>query len=472
MQGLISIVSSARHLPGIGRNVPFPPLCCLMVLLLISACATPVKTKPSPPVDPPAAWKAVPYKHDPVQTGWLSQFKSEDLEKIVVEAMNRNLDLQIAAARLESARAGVRGAASALYPKADAGASQGRSQTFDPNRGTDSYGLTMNISWEIDLWGRLRAGKGAAMAVAESSRFNLEASRLSLAAQTAKAWFAAIEAQEQVRIASENLDISRRTTLLVDARYKGGAVSAFDFKLTSAQEKQSEEALVQRRQNFEEAKRTLELVLARYPAASIEVRKALPSMPAEIPVGLPSDLLMRRPDLLSAEWQLFASENRVFSARAERLPKLALTGSGGTSSNELEKLLDERALVASIVGNLTQPVFRAGEIQSRIEQQEAAQKEAAAEYAKLVLTAFSEVENSLAREAFLKQREALQAEALTQFEEAFLLARERYKAGQIDIIALLDTQRSSLNARSLLLATQRARLDNRADLMLALGGGF
>ena len=282
-----------------------------------------------------------------------------------------------------------------------------------------------------------------------------------------------IESRQQVRIAEETLASLRKTLNLAKARYENGAVSVFDVRLSSADETAAESNLVQRQQNFSEAKRTLQTLLGKYPSAEMDVEHAaLPALSSQIPAGLPSELLLRRPDLRSADWNLFASENRVFSAKAERLPRLALTSTAGTPSVLLQDITGDQSFLYTVAANLTQPILDGGRIRENIKLSKAKQETAAATYAQQVLNAFREVENALSNEATLHARLQLQERALAELREAYRIATIRYKSGQIDIVSLLQAQRSMLAAESLLVNTRLLRLNNRIDLYLALGESY
>jgi NodT family efflux transporter outer membrane factor (OMF) lipoprotein len=446
---------------------------------LLAGCATPRKQPPQSPVAFPDNWKSAPGKSPLNPSGWLASFRDPALDAVVCGVLTENFDLKAAAARLQGAVAQSRITAADLYPQLGlkAGAAANDSPVYNAlplsyqvDPGNWNYTVNLLLGWELDVWGRLRSQAQASKADAASAAFAYDGARLSLAGQAAKAWFAVIESREQVRIAQETLASLRKTKDLAKARYDNGAVSSFDVHLSSSDETTAEANLVQRRQNHSDAKRTLEILLGRYPSAELEDhRNSFPRLVSEIPAGLPSELLLRRPDLRAADWDLFASENRVFSARTERLPRLALTSTAGTPSILLQNLTDDKSFIYTVAANLTAPVLDGGRISANVKLTKAQRDAAAARYAQLVLTAFREVENTLSNEATLSTRERLQEKALGELRAAYRIATVRYKAGQIDIVSLLQAQRSMLAAESLLMNTRLLRLNNRIDLYLALG---
>ena len=451
----------------------------VMLAFATPSCSTPRKKEPSSPVAVPREWKATGLKSPLAPSGWLSTFRDPMLDSVVRGVLTDNYDLKAAAGRLGAAIAKSRVATADLYPQMGvrAGASvndtpvyNAQSVNYQIDPGNWNYTVNLALSWELDVWGRLRSLSTAAKADAAFATFTYEGARLSLAGQAAKGWFSVIESREQVRIAEETLASLRKTRDLARARFENGAVSAFDVRLSSADETNAEANLVQRRQNYADAKRSLETLLGRYPSAELEDRRAsFPRIIPEVPAGIPSELLLRRPDLRAADWNLFASENRLFSAKTERLPKLALTSTAGTPSVLLQDVTNDSSFLYTVAANLTAPILDGGRISGNVKLTKAQRDTAAAAYAQQVLNAFREVENTLSNEVTLVSRQRLQEKALGELRQAYQIATVRYKSGQIDIVSLLQAQRSMLSAESVLMNTRLLMLNNRIDLFLALG---
>ena len=195
-------------------------------------------------------------------------------------------------------------------------------------------------------------------------------------------------------------------------------------------------------------------------------------MKQEVPVGLPSELLARRPDIISAERRLAAAGRILKSEKRNRLPSFRLTGNGGTSTDTFSQLLNSKFLVWNLAANLTQPIFKAGELKAKVALAEARRNEAVAEYAQVALQTFLEVETALNTEEQLKNQEVALVTAASESEEAETIALDEYTKGLIDIVTLLDSQRRTFQSRSDLIQVRNQRLQNRIDLYLALGGGF
>ncbi|MCZ6635476.1 MAG: efflux transporter outer membrane subunit [bacterium] len=457
----------------------------ILIPLFLTACASAPRVRPPAlEVEVPQTWTSGALSDTPQDTLWWTQFGDARLNSLIAEAFDHNHNLQATAARLHAAQAQAKIAGAPLYPQLSAGANGSkRKQNFIgfplpgnpdgvPSTTSKSYGISLNASWEIDLWGKLRAGQAAALAAFQASQANLQGARLSLAAQTAKAWFAAIEARRQAELARATVENYQTSFEQVRNRYNRGIRPSLDLRLTQADYASALDRLHQREQLYDRAVRQLEILLGKYPRASLSVTEDLPVTPDEVPAGLPADLISRRPDLVAAERQLAASHAQLVSARRALYPRISLTASGGTISNQLGDLLNGDFKVWSIVGNMLQPLFQGGRIRGNINLAKSRADETLALYAQSVLRAYAEVELALAAENFLGQRQAALETATEQSLAARSLAEDRYNRGLSDLITMLSAQRIAYQAESQLLTVRRLRLEARINLHLALGGGF
>jgi NodT family efflux transporter outer membrane factor (OMF) lipoprotein len=464
----------------------------LVLIVLLAACVSaPERRQPDVSVSVPRAWTAD--EHSLTGTpdaAWWESFGDPQLGRLVDLALNRNQDLQAAAARLDRAAAEAEIAGADLKPSIGAGLdatvqrSNNASVPFGPAVADavelsrfkfENYGLSLDASWEIDLWGRIRAGARAAVAEMQATEADWRGARLSIAAQTAKIWFSILEARQQAALAEESVRSFRLSADQVRSRYETGIRPALDLRLALSNLAGAEALLQLRRNQLDLAVRQLEVLLGGYPDGMIlETLDAgsLPDTPQPVPAGLPSELLTRRPDLIAAERRLTAADQRYLVARRSLYPRLNLTGSGGTSSGSLSDLLDGDFRVWSLLAGLTQPVFQGGRLRAGVEAADASSHELFSYYVGSVLDAFAEVESALASERFLAERETHLAEAAEQLVAARRLAAERYRTGVGIYLVVLESQTRALTAESELLTVRRQRLDNRVDLHLALGGGF
>ena len=461
-------------------------LLSLAVAALVAAgCSVAPPPAPEPPPTPDRwAGEAEPGAI-PGESDWWTGFADPELDRLVATALDVNNDLSAAEARVQAAAAEARLAGADLSPQVAAALDGSRSKRnfigFPiPGREgsvlsttTTSYAAGLSASWEADLWGRIRSGKAAAEAGLAAAEAQLAAARLSIAGQTAKAWFGLVEARLQAELAETTVASRRLTREQIERRYAAGIRGPLDLRLARSSEAAAEALLAQRRLQRDAAARRLDLLLARYPDGGERATGAiLPDLPPPPPAGLPADLVSRRPDLRAAESRLAAAGFRQAQARAALYPSLRLTGSAGGSSDELGDLLDGDFSVWSLAAGLLQPLFQGGRLRAGVELSEARWNEAAALFGQSALRALAEVEAALGAEGLLRQQSEALAEAATEAAAAERLAQERYGRGVGDYLAVLAAQVRALEAAGQLLFARRALLDTRVDLHLALGGGF
>ena len=272
--------------------------------------------------------------------GWLKSFGDPELEAIVAEAIQNNLNLRAAVARVDAAAGLATQAGAELQPAIFAGGGAAGREGFsssDPALSVD--GLAINMSWELDIWGRVRSQAQAGATAFEASQYQLEWAYQSVAAQTAKLWFLVTEVTLQQKLAEEALALYERTLELVRAKHQQGQVTSREVALARARVAQGQVAIRQVQASKQQASRGLEMILGRYPAAQIDGAKNLVATPPPIPAGIPSELLERRPDLRAAERAIAANFLQIQTAEAARLPRISLTAAVGTSSGELENIL-------------------------------------------------------------------------------------------------------------------------------------
>jgi outer membrane protein, multidrug efflux system len=452
--------------------------------VLCSGC---VRAPPSTPVagiPTPPAWMAGAEVGGDLLEPWWTLFGDPDMTRAVQEAVQANLDLRQFLARLDAAAAQARIAGAPLAPGVDLGAGwQRQQQVFVglpiPGREGEPltsratvHGVSLNLSWEVDLWGRMRAGQQAALADVQATEQEYRAGLASVAGQTVRLWLAAAEASRQRELARATAESFGVTVRQVRERYERGLRSALDLRLSLQNEAVARAQVNLREQELEGLIRQLEILLGRYPAGALAISPTLPELPGVLPAGLPSALLERRPDLAAAERRLAASLARVEEAKAALFPRISLTASGGRTSDELADLLSSDFNVWSLAANVAQPVLQGGRLQAGVSLNEARAREAVEQYRLAVLRAFGEVETALASEGWLERREADLLEAVEQSRAALRLAEDRYRTGLIDFVTLMETQRIAFNTQSEFIRVRRQRLENRVDLALALGGGF
>ena len=454
-----------------------PQIAASAVASLIFASCTGMETRQNP-VETAAAWTTSSAKYSgPVSPdGWLKDIPSSQLKALVKEAQRRNHDLKAAAARMRAARARSVIEGADRFPQISAEQDVSRTQTVDRQRSND-FSLGLNLSWEIDLWGRLRDSTNAAGRDARAAEADYRAARLSLAANTAKAWFNAVETELQLKLTRDTLTSFKSNLDVIQRAFDAGIDDdggdiALDLRLARANVSTAENQQALAGRNRDLAARSLETLLGRYPANTAKIGKELPSLRRKVPAGLPSELLLRRPDLIAAEQRLLAQGLRVSAAKKAFLPSFNLTARGGTSTSEFSDFLSADRLVGSIAAGLTQPIFEGKRLKGNVALSEADRDEALQIYAQATLEAFREVETTLAAERYLAAQETALVSAAKESDAAEELAVQQYGRGLVDIITVLDSQRRAFDAKRSLIAIRNERLQNRIDLYLALGGDF
>jgi NodT family efflux transporter outer membrane factor (OMF) lipoprotein len=437
----------------------------------------------------PDTWSAQPdstWSPDPAATHrpWWTSFGSAELDSLITEALRRNNELAVIAANVDAARAAVTIAGADRLPQIG-GNAQGsrRKQNFIglPIPGAEgevlsNYVTTVSLSvettWELDLWNRIGRRKAAAVADLQATEADLEAARLSLAGLISKTFIQITEVQVQLELAQRTEAAYRQTEDIALDRYRRGLISAFDVYLTRTQREQASALAALRRNQLQQTSRQLELLLSRYPAGKLKGADVLPPPPGSVPAGLPAELIARRPDLLAAERRLIASRARISESRRAMLPQVRLTGSLGQTATELTDILDGDFSVWSIAGALIQPLFQGGRLRAQVDLNEARGEAELRLYVQSVLDAFGDVERALTAEGLLAEREGYLVDAVEAAESAWRLSETRYRQGVGTLLAVLEAQRRALEAESTLIAVRSERLLNRVDLHLALGGGF
>ena len=421
-----------------------------------------------PNLKPPEAWAERPGAGGAVTGGWLAAFNDARLEGLVREALAYNPDLQVAAARVDQAASYVKAAGGTLYPQVSLLARGGGA--LSDSSGLQGVGIFAN--WELDLWGRVRAGRAAASGQYDSATLDTEFARQSLAAMVAKSWFLAVEARLQKANADEMAAAAQRQLGFAQDRLRVGSGDQNDVTLARATLATYRDSARNLDYAYRQSLRALEALVGRYPAAALEVPAQFAAMPGPVPAGMPSELLERRPDVVAAERRVAAAFYRTEEAKAARLPRIALSGAGTTISSELFVLKDRDNPVWSLGASITAPLFLGGQLQAQVDIRTAEQKQAVAEYGRVGARAFGEVESALSAGFALEDREEILKEAVEENARALEFANQRYRVGAGDMRAVQQQTLALSAARTALLRVQSERLVQRVNLHLALGGNF
>jgi outer membrane protein, multidrug efflux system len=472
-------MASRFHVSVRGRHLASAsPLVAALVATLVAGCAlkkapdtAAIKEQALPALRTPGQWAkaGAVAQAGTVSDNWLATFHDEQLMAAVAEALAHNADLRVGAARVEQAQLYAKLAGAKLYPSVDLLARGGGKMSGD---GSGIQGGVLSATWELDLWGRVRYGREASAAQAGSATADYEYARQSIAALVAKSWFLATEAGLQVAAARESIRANEELVRLAGDRVRIGVGGQEDVFVARATVGNYRDALRQLELAREQAIRALELLLGRYPAAAVMTSPQLPGFPGEVPSGLPSELLERRPDIVAAERRVAAAFNRIQEAKAARLPAIALTTGVSAISSELFVLKSRDNPIWNLGANLLAPVYRGGALKTQVEIRTAEQKQAIAEYAVVGLRAFGEVEGALAAEIAAREREQILTQTLADSQQALTVVQTQFKVGSTDLRFVEQRQLALVSTRSALIRVQAEQRVQRVNLHLALGGSF
>ncbi|MFL1406832.1 efflux transporter outer membrane subunit [Marinobacter sp. M1N3S26] len=456
-------------------------LLMLSSLLWLAGCATTTPVE-RPEVPEQAGWNApvaVADQATPPDPEWWQQFDSPVLDDLIRRAFAGSPDLAATAERVFQAEQQVRVAGSSLLPSLGLGASTGQ-RTTDSGSGSqqsDSSSATLNVSYEVDLWGNLAAARDEAEAGYRATVFDYDSARLTLASSVATTWFQLLALEEQLRVARENLRIAERTEEIVDARYRNGAASRAELLRQQTEVLNQQAGLVPIQLEYRQTRAALAVLVGESPLGfqvegfEVEPDSLLAITLPTIDAGVPADLLARRPDLAREEARLRAADANVEQARTAFLPTVSLGLSAGASSTSLLSLADP-VETAGWTLSLAQTLFDGGRRDAQQAISESQRVELVEGYRGAVLTALQETDDALDRVQTTRHRESLQQTVKDRAERTLELTELRYREGSDDLLTLLDAQRTLFQTRDQLVSLRLQRLLATVDLYKALGGGW
>jgi multidrug efflux system outer membrane protein len=409
---------------------------------------------------------------------WWELLRDEQLQQLIRVALAENKDLRRAVATVEEFQARALIAKSDFLPGVTASGNApwfGRKTVFlvpgFPN--PFNYYLQGNLSWELDIWGRIRRSNEAARADLLSREENRRAVALQLVSGVGEAYFNLLQFDAQLDIAKRTLQSWEESVRIAQARLKQGMTSRLDADQFEAERANAAARAAELERQMVQAENQLSILLGRKPFA-IPRGKPLNDqvMPPDVPAGLPSDLLQRRPDLLNAEQQLAAATARIGMAKADRFPKITLTGLLGVASPHLTKLFNDPASFGVAGAGFTGPLLNSQVLGFQQEAAEAQAQEALAQYEQTVLTAFREVEDALVAVRTARTQSEAQQQQVAALQSALRLAELRYKGGLANYLDVLVARRNLFEAELALTGTRRLHLVSVVQLYKALGGGW
>lgn len=414
---------------------------------------------------------------------WVRDFGDPRLDALIVATLERNPDAAAAAAQMRAAAAVTRIAGADRLPQVSGqvGGSRGRTvnQVTFPGLGenvvsqtSSRFELGLNLSWEIDLWGRIADARQAALFDQEATAAQYAATRLALATSVARAWFRATALSLQQQIAEKQLEVSEKSLRATEDRVNRGLLGSLELSLARSQVESSQATLQSRIREKRNAIRLVQALSGGFPDGKFDPAGELPELASPPPAMLPAEILARRPDLIAASLGISAADSRLSEAEKSLIPSISLSGNYGTASNELSDLLDSDFTVWNLAGNFLQPLFQGGRLRAEVERREALLAASVADFESTLLTAFREVEDTLDSDAYLRTAAGQAQRAATLAQEAAGVGFDRYERGLIELLDVLELQDRAFDAYNRAVDLRLAALLNRIDLYAALGGGF
>ncbi|MGH7259307.1 MAG: efflux transporter outer membrane subunit [Nitrospiraceae bacterium] len=409
---------------------------------------------------------------------WWELLRDEELQKLIRVTLEENKDLKRAVASVDEFQARVLVAKMDFAPQLSATVSTpgfGRKASFSfpgfPN--AFNYYTQGNLSWELDIWGRIRRSNEAALSDLFAREGNRRAVILQLVSGVAEAYFDLLQFDMQLDIARRTLQSWEESVRIAQARLKQGLTSKLDADQFEAERANAAARAAELRRQMVQKENQLSVLLG-HASRQIPRGKSLTEqvMPPAVPPGLPSELLQRRPDIVQAEQELHAATARIGVAQAERFPKISITGLLGVSSPQLSQLVRDQTAFGAVGPGLTAPLFNAQVLGFQQKAVEAQARQSLAQYEQTILVAFKEVEDALVAVTTAREQRQAQAQQVAALRSALNLANLRYKGGLSNYLDVLIAQRNLFEAELALTGTHRLHLVSIVQLYKALGGGW
>lgn len=461
-------------------SLHYKPYAVFLLSLTLSACVT-TDDEQHPEINYAESYQAGDVQKSDVKNAseidkaWWQAFNAPTLNELMLAAEQQSPDILIAAERVRQAELQMRIANSTLFPSLSATASSGERRSKNSGESTitsESTSAGVGVSYEVDLWGGIAAGRRSASAEFDATRFDQDAALLSIKAAIANGWFQWLSLQERIATAQKNIAIAERVQNVVDARYRNGAASAAEVAQQKTNLLTQRASLLPLELQARQTRSALAILLGNTPQEFTLADAQL--LDVSVPVitpGTPADLVTRRPDLAASEATLIAANANIVEARAALLPSISLSANTSKSASELFNL-NPATQVSGWTASLAQSLFNGGRVINQKRLSEARREEMLLQYHKAILVALQEVDTALASADISQRQESSLQEILVQAERTMRLTEVRYREGSDDLLSLLVAQRTLFLAQDSLVQQRLARLNAAVDLYKALGGGW
>ena len=455
-----------------------------VMLVALGAACTLGPDYERPPVTTPESWRGAAAVDESIaNVPWWELFEDPQLAELIRTALAENRDLKIAVERIEEARATYGFSRADLYPQIEASAAAGSlkfsggSLTHTREGGldtsTDRYSVDLGLSWELDFFGRIRRANEAELANLLATEEARRAVAIALVADVAGAYVELRDFDLRLEIARRTLESRRQYVELARDRFEGGVTPELHWRQAEAEMYRVQAFVFQLEQAVVQKENEISFLLGSNPSTIIRGRSlGEQPVPPQVPAGLPASILERRPDVRQAEQQLISANARIGEARAMLYPRIALTGTYGFASTDLDELLDSSSESWNIFAGLVQPIFNAGKNKRRVEVRESQQRQAAYAYERAILQALREVEDSLISLQKSGDQRDSQGERVRAQRKVLELSEMRYLGGVADYLEVLDAQRSLFDSEIDEVASISTQVGSLIRLYKALGGGW
>lgn len=453
----------------------YQPTLLALSIVLLSGCASNINSqqREQAPNNVPQQWQqktSAPVLH--VQQQWLTQLQNPQLNKLVEQALKNNQQLLQSSYDVAIQKQQLIVSGAALWPTLDLSARTSRSKNNRPISYNNASSVSLNLGYEVDLWGKLSDSNRQANLnyLAQQARF--EQAKQQLVADVVKGWFDVVTAKQLLDLykrreanALQNLDI-------IESGYRQGLNEALDVYLARNELNNERSRIATQQASLLTTARALERLLGDYPKGIISANNDLPVINTDIPLGLPSELITRKPTLRANWYQLLASDANLAYAHKQRFPSLNLTASLSDTTDRVSDLFSPSSLAWSLLGSISAPIFNGGRLKANEEIARLNSQKQEQQYLQTLYDAFSDVENAITLQQSLKAQYTSTLEAQENALAAEQLSFEQYQSGLVSYTTVLDAQGRSFDAQSSLISIKNQLIANRVNLHLALGGDF
>ncbi len=424
------------------------------------------------PISVPESWSKPQISLAEQDTNWLNNIANDAVLNVVKQALKNNHSLQQQRFAVKALEQTALASGATLWPSLDLSFSNSRRKQAVTQTHSTSHELSLSLSYELDLWGKLSANDRQVNMQLASQKAQLEQATRNLIADVILAWFSVVEAKQQLVLSEKRYANSQQNLAIIESGYESGLNSALDVYLSRNETATEKSRVASQQSTYEAVVRQLELLIGDYPSGMLAIAdNEIPNINGVVSSGVPSEVIANKPELAASWLSLLANDAALAYAHKQRFPSISLTAGINTSSEELGDLLSAD-LGWSLIGNITQPIFNAGRLKANEEGARFELKQAEQSYLEIVKNAFASVENGLTQEQTLQTSYLAYQAASENANLAEQLSFEQYLKGLVSYTTVLDAQTRAFNSQSSLIQSKYQLLENRLQLHLALGGNF